>query len=63
MKLNYSEITDVQVANIQNFDSPDFVDTFIETATYMGRDMTDEELDVLNQDSEFVYEAVQSFLY
>jgi hypothetical protein len=63
MKLNYSKIEDVQVANIRMYDAPDFVDAFIESATYMGRPMTEQELEVLNSDSQFVYEQVEKRIY
>ena len=61
--LDYSQIEDVQVANIRMYDAPDFVDAFIESATYVGRDMTGDELDALNEDSDYVYKAVQNALY
>lgn len=63
MKLDYSLIENVQVTNIRMYDAPKFVDAFIESATYMGRDMTEDELDALNEDSNYVYEAVQNALY
>lgn len=63
IKLDYSQVEDVQVYGIDYADSPKFVDAYIVSATYMGRDMTDDELDVLNEDSNYVYEAVQRALY
>jgi len=38
-------------------------DAFIASATYKGREMTDTELDRLNEDSDFVYQAVLDRLY
>jgi hypothetical protein len=32
-------------------------------ATYKGREMTDEELEALNEDSDFVYDKVMESLY
>jgi hypothetical protein len=32
-------------------------------AKYKGREMTDEELEALNEDSDFVYEQVMEHLY
>ena len=63
IKLDYSQIEDVEVDGIDTKDYPDFCDAFISSATYMGRDMTDDELDALNSDSDFVYEAIQDKLY
>jgi argininosuccinate lyase len=61
--LDYSQITDVEVQGIDFRDSPDFCDAYIASASYKGRDMTEAELDRLNADSDFVYEAVQRKLY
>ena len=63
IKLDYSKIDDVQVEDIDKRDYPDFTDAFISSATYDGRDMTEAELDVLNDDIDFVYEAVRATLY
>lgn len=63
IRLDYRLIEDVEVDGIDTRDYPDFVDAFICSATYAGRDMTDEELEVLNDDSDFVYQCVQDRLY
>lgn len=62
-ELDYSKIEDVEVDGIDTRDYPDFTDAFISSATYKGREMTDAELDRLNEDSDFVYKAVQDRLY
>lgn len=61
--LDYSQIENVEIDGINHRDAPDFVDAFICSATYKGREMTDSELDRLNEDSDYVYEAVQDHLY
>ena len=53
----------VTVDGIDTQDYPDFVDAYIESADYKGREMTEEELDFLNEDSDFVYEEVQKHLF
>jgi len=63
INLDYAKISDVEVEGIDMGDYPDFCDAFISYAEYDGREMTDEELDTLNDDSDFVYEAVQNHLY
>src|SRR6185312_4736552 len=62
-ELDYSRIEDVQIDGIDTKDYPDFCDAFIASATYKGRDMTEVELDRLNEDRDFVYEKVQEYLY
>ena len=39
-------------------DYPDFCDAYIVSADYNGQPMTETELDEINQDSEFVHNAV-----
>ena len=63
IKLDYSKIDNVEVDGIDYADYPDFCDAYIASADYDGREMTDEELDVLNDDSDFVYSAVENHLY
>ncbi len=63
LKLDYSKISDVEVDGIDTRDYPDFCDAFIASAFYDDREMTDEELDILNDDGDFVYEAIQTHLY
>lgn len=62
-ELDYSQIKDIEVDNIKMYDFPDFVDAFIISATYMGREMTEEELDILNEDTDFVHQCVMDQLY
>lgn len=56
MKLDYSKISNVHVVNINVKDWPDLTDAFIESADYDGREMTEEELELLNEDHAFVHE-------
>jgi len=63
MALDYSKISDVEIDGIDHRDAPDYVDAFISSASYDGRPMTDEELDELNSDSDFVYSCVDDRLH
>lgn len=63
IELDYSKIEDVEVDGIDTKDAPDFCDAFISSATYKGRDMAETELDVLNQDSDYVYRKVEERIY
>lgn len=63
MKIDLSLVTDVVVDNIDPKDAPDYSDAFIASATYAGRDMTDQEIELLNTDSSFVYEKLLNQLY
>lgn len=61
--LDYAQISDIEIDGINHADYPDYVDAFITSATYMGRPMSDSELDVLNEDSDFVYKQVNAKIY
>lgn len=63
MELDYSKISNVQVAGINTKDYPDFCDAYIEDADYDGQPMTDEQLELINQDGDFVYEQVMKHIY
>ena len=61
------EITDVVVDGIDTSDYPDFTDAYIESATCIDngveRDCTDIEIDVLNENRDFVYEETLKQLF
>jgi len=61
--MNYELIDNIEVDEINTKDYPDFCDAFIASADYDGKEMTEEQLDELNEDSDFVYECVQNHLF
>jgi len=61
--MNHSKIDNISLADIDFEDAPDFVDAYIESANYNGEPMTEDQLNEINEDSEFVYDAVQKHLY
>ena len=63
MKLNYKKINNLEVDGIDLSDYPDFCDAFITSADYGNRPMTEKELEILNEDYDFVYDAVQNHLH
>lgn len=60
--IDYSLIDSVDF-DFDSEDYPDFCDTFIISADYNGREMTDSELDILNEDIDFVQEQLREFLF
>lgn len=60
---DYSKIGSIEIEDIDHRDAPDFCDAFISYAEYDGREMTEEELEQLNEDSDFRYESVINWLY
>ncbi len=59
------KIVDVEVDGIDTRDYPDFCDAFIASATWedTGIALNEAELEELNEDGDFVYNAVINRLY
>jgi hypothetical protein len=57
-KLNLNKVSNVVVEGIDYNDYPDFSDAYISEADYDGIPMTEEQLEELNENSEFVHESV-----
>ena len=61
--MDYLKITNVYVDGIDTNDYPDFCDAFIASAEYDGVDMTDEQLDEINEHYDFVHECVMNQVF
>lgn len=61
--MNYDLISNVKVGGVDMKDFPDFVDSYIESADYDGKPMTEEQLDELNKDVDFVWNAVHASIF
>ena len=61
--MDYKKIDNIEVDGIDTKDYPDFCDAFIASADYKGVEMTEEQLDELNEDRDFVYECVNNQLF
>jgi hypothetical protein len=58
-----AKIENLEVEDIDTRDYPDFCDAYIGYAEIDGREATEEELDELNEDRDFVYELVWERLF
>ena len=56
--MDYTKIHNVQVKGINITDYPDFCDAFIVSADYDGKKMTDEQLEELSFDTDFLYDKI-----
>jgi len=64
MEIDFTKIANVEVDGIDFNDYPDFVDAFIASAEYDGREMTEEEIDYINDvHLDFVSECVYNHLF
>ena len=60
---DYSQINNVKFDGVDKSDYPKFVDAYIVSADYNGVPMTEEQIEVLNNDYEFVHEKLMDKLY
>ena len=62
-KFDYKLFTDVTFEGIDHRDYPDYCDAFIDNAEYDGKELSDEELDEVNEDRDLVYQLLNDYLY
>jgi len=58
-----NRVSNIEVDGIDTKDYPDFCDAFISYAEYDGVEMTDDQLEDLNEDYDFVYDCVMNHLF
>jgi len=58
-----SKIDNIVLDGIDYKDAPDFVDAYIVSADRDGVELTEDEINELNEDSDFVYECVMEYIY
>ena len=63
VKINWTEVTDIQLDGIDSEDYPDFCDAFVASATYKGREATEEELEAMSNDSAVINQLVFDRLF
>ena len=61
--MDYNKISNIEMGGIDYSDYPEFCDAYIGSAEYDGKEMTDEQLDEINDNSDFVYSCVEEFIY
>ena len=61
--MDYKLIKNVEFDNIDYTDYPDFCDAFICYAELDGVDMTDDQLDKLNDNVDLVYELLTDYIH
>lgn len=60
--MDYKKIDNIEIDGIDTKDYPDFCDAYISSADYDGVPMTDEQLDEINEDGDYVYEHIMDYL-
>lgn len=63
-KFDLTLIDDIDIEGIDMRDYPDFCDAFLVSATYDGRELTEDELDYIQSSNpDWFYEQVERFIY
>lgn len=62
-ELDYTKISNIVFDGIDYEDHPDYCDAYIVSADYDGEEMTDEQIEELNNDSQFVYDNLIAYLF
>jgi len=64
MSTKVIDLSSIEISDLMTWDYPDFVDAFISYAEYKdGSELSDVELDELNDDRDFVYSIVWERLW
>lgn len=61
--MDYKKITNIKIDGIDHKDYPDYCDAYIASADYDGIPMTEEQIEEINEDGDFVHQAVINYLY
>lgn len=61
--MDYKKISNIEFDGIDHKDFPDFCDAYIVSADYNGEPMTEEQLEEINEDHEFVYHELINYLF
>ena len=62
INLDYGKITNIEFDGIDHSDYPDYCDAYIVSADYDGQPMTEEQLEEICEDGDFVYESLMNYL-
>ena len=61
--MDYAKIDNIYIGGINTNDYPDFSDAFILSADYEGKPMNEKQLDLINEDTDFVHQFVINNLF
>lgn len=61
--IDTSKVTNIEFDGIDHKDYPDYCDAHIVSAEIDGREATEEEIEELNNDSDFLYEELMNKIF
>jgi len=62
-EMDLSKIDNIKFDDVDYNDYPDFCDAFISSADYNGEPMDEDQLELLNEDREFIHEKLFDQLF
>jgi len=60
--MDYTKITNIKFDDVKPNDYPDYCDAFICAADYNEHPMTEEELDLINEDADYIHLKLLGYL-
>ncbi len=60
--MDLTKVTNIEFDGVDHRDYPDYCDAHIVSANYEGREMTEFEIEELNDDRDYVYERLMDHL-
>jgi len=61
--MNINKIDNIVIEDINWNDAPEFCDAFIASADYDGKPMSEEQLDEINENTDFVHDSVNKSIH
>ena len=61
--MNYKKLRNITVEGLEGSDYPDFANAFISSAEYNGKELTENQLDEVNENSCFVQDCAINQLF
>ena len=52
MNIKFKEVTNIELGGVDMSDYPDFCDAYVESATFNGVELTEEQLETLNDNDD-----------
>ena len=62
MNISEMNLTNVEMGGVDMADYPDFCDAYVDSCDVNGVEATDEQLDMINEDSDFIYEQLEDYM-
>jgi len=63
MNIDFTKVDVQYIGDIDMKDYPDFCDAYIEEALVDGKPATEEQLDAINENADFVYQEIQNYIF